>query len=180
MEVGYSLTSACVSAAFRLAVTIQYASAEDAIYHIGPVCFWAYAEMTCGFIVVCLPCVPKIVMESGLWRRLRKGLGLKVTGVTGGATGGSGASGATPKNRTLSGTWKSKNTCSANDSYLEIDDTELKTFGYESTEHLRESTVPAGQLDKGIVRTTEVLVTDANGREGVFDRPTQWRYRGTN
>lgn len=45
--------SACVSAAFRLATTVAYGEAADAIYALGPLVFWATAEMTCGFFVCC-------------------------------------------------------------------------------------------------------------------------------
>ena len=55
-----------MAAAFRLAVTVQYAGAIDPVFHVGPVCLWAYAEMTCGFIVICVPCVPKILHDSGV------------------------------------------------------------------------------------------------------------------
>ena len=75
-----------MSAAFRLAVTVQYSAATDSVYHVGPVCFWAFAEMTCGFVVVCIPCVPKILMESGIWRKIKSGLGMSVTAGTSGAT----------------------------------------------------------------------------------------------
>ncbi|RYP77654.1 hypothetical protein DL771_001022 [Monosporascus sp. 5C6A] len=138
--------SACVSAAFRLAVTVQYAEAEDAIYSIGPVCFWASADMTCVFIVVCAIGVPKTLFESGVWRKVKKGRGLSVTGGTS----------VTPKNRAGSRATRSKNMRSVKNSYLEIDDTELKTLHSESTEHLRE---PPAKLDEGIVRTTKVTVT---------------------
>lgn len=45
--------SACISAAFRLATTVAYGEAADAIYALGPLVFWATAEMTCGFFVCC-------------------------------------------------------------------------------------------------------------------------------
>lgn len=153
--------SACVSAAFRLAVTVQYAEAADAIYQIGPVCFWAYAEMTCGFIVICVPCVPKILMESGVWRKMKKGLGMSVT------TG-------TNQNQTGPSALRSKNMRSVNKSYLEIDDTELKDIKTESTEHLRDQYVTGHE--KGIVRTTQVTVTqNSDDAETMYDHRTQWR-----
>ncbi|KAM0426271.1 hypothetical protein ACHAPT_008311 [Fusarium lateritium] len=154
---------ACVSAAFRLAGTVQYAEAADAIYNIGPVCFWAYAEMTCGFVVVCVPCVPKILMESGVWRKMKKGVGLSVTGVT-------------SKNQTSATTGGSQNIRSVHNSYTEIDETELKDFRSESTEHLR---YPPAKVGKGIKRTTQVTVTQnsdiANGTETRYGHQTQWR-----
>jgi hypothetical protein len=159
---------ACVSAAFRLAVTVQYAEAVDSIYNIGPVCFWAYAEMTCGFIVVCVPCVPKILLESGVWRKVKKGLGMSVTE---GAPSNS-------KNPTGGSTLRSKNMRSVNNSYLEIDDdTELKNLSSESTEHLRDPY--STRREKGIVRTTQVTVTQnaelSTSNETVYETRKQWR-----
>lgn len=154
--------SACVSAAFRLAGTVQYAEAVDSIYNIGPVCFWAYAEMTCGFIVVCVPCVPKILMESGVWRKMKMGFGLSVT--------------ATSKSQTGATTGRSQNVRSVNNSYTEIDETELKDFRSESTEHLRHA--PA-KVEQGIKRTTQVTVTQssdiANVNETRYGHQRQWR-----
>lgn len=50
---------ACVSAAFRLATTVAYGEAADAIYALGPLVFWATAEMTCGFFVCCSKYFPE-------------------------------------------------------------------------------------------------------------------------
>ncbi|KAL4983731.1 hypothetical protein BDW68DRAFT_168277 [Aspergillus falconensis] len=63
---------ACVSAAFRVAVTVAHGRSADAVYTLGPLAFWAEAEMTCGFFVICLPCVPKIIKESGVAERIKK------------------------------------------------------------------------------------------------------------
>lgn len=122
--------------------------------------------MTCGFIVVCVPCVPKILLESGVWRKVKQRLGMSVT-----------AAPSKPKNTTAGSTVRSKNMRSVNNSYLEIDDdTELKNLGSESTEHLRDPYSPG--LEKGIVRTTQVTVTQnpdlSNSNETVYDR-RQWR-----
>lgn len=168
------LYRACVAAGFRLAVTVEYAEALDTIYNVGPVCFWAFAEMTCGFIVICIPCVPKILMESGAWRKLKKGLGMSVT---------TGPTGMTPKMHTGSSSavrskaMRSANMRSANDSYLEIDDTELKNLGQsESAEHLR-SPYSANPGD-GIVRTTQVMVShdsDMSNDERMRYQQANWR-----
>lgn len=158
-------TRACVSATFRLAVTVQYAEALDAIYHIGPVCFWAYAEMTCGFVVVCVPCVPKILTETGVWRKMKKGLGMSVTT-------------AKQSQTDASNTPRSKNMRSANKSYLEIeDDIELDGLKTESTEHLRQPYVTSS--DKDIVCTTQVTVTQdlnrSDSTETGYDHQKRWR-----
>jgi hypothetical protein len=63
---------ACVSAAFRVAVTVAHGRSADAVYTLGPLAFWAEAEMTCGFFVICLPCVPKIIKDSGVAGQVKK------------------------------------------------------------------------------------------------------------
>ncbi|KAL2865304.1 uncharacterized protein BJX67DRAFT_383045 [Aspergillus lucknowensis] len=63
---------ACVSAAFRCAVTVAHGRSADSVYTLGPLAFWAMAEMTCGFFIICLPCIPKIIQETGLVRQLKK------------------------------------------------------------------------------------------------------------
>lgn len=125
--------------------------------------------MTCGFIVVCIPCVPKILLESGVWRKMKKNVGMSVTGPTGmnskmqtGATSG----------------MRSNNMRSANDSYLEIDDTEMKNLNKsESAEHLR-SPYGATSPGDGIVRTTQVMIShdsDMSNDERMHYQRPQWR-----
>ncbi|KAI5247030.1 hypothetical protein E4T42_06126 [Aureobasidium subglaciale] len=36
------------------------------MYFIGPLLFWACAEMTCGFFILSVPCMPSVVKHSGL------------------------------------------------------------------------------------------------------------------
>ncbi|KAJ5947308.1 hypothetical protein N7466_000323 [Penicillium verhagenii] len=67
--------SASIAACFRLARTVAFARTSDRMYLLGPLLFWACAEMTCGFCIFCLPCLSKLVMESGLPRRVKSGLG---------------------------------------------------------------------------------------------------------
>lgn len=126
--------------------------------------------MSCGFVVVCIPCVPKILLESGVLRKLKKGVGMSVTT---GATGG-----VTSKQTISSSGMRSKTMRSADDSYLEIHDTEMKNLGAsESAEHLRSPY--ADHPGVGIVRTTQVIVThdsDMSNDEGMRDsRMNRWR-----
>ncbi|BAE63730.1 unnamed protein product [Aspergillus oryzae RIB40] len=37
------------------------------------------AEMTCGFFIFCLPCIPKIITETGAIRKIKRVLGMKTT-----------------------------------------------------------------------------------------------------
>lgn len=51
-------TVAC--ACGRLAVTIPYYYSEDTMYTISPVSLWAFVEMTCTFLVFCVPAGPQV------------------------------------------------------------------------------------------------------------------------
>jgi hypothetical protein len=46
------------------------------MYFIGPLLFWACAEMTCGFFIFSVPCIPKILNQLRLSPKIRKILGL--------------------------------------------------------------------------------------------------------
>ncbi|KAL5338238.1 hypothetical protein BJX70DRAFT_215430 [Aspergillus crustosus] len=63
---------ACISAAFRCSVTVTHGRSPDAVYTLGPLAFWAMAEMTCGFFIICLPCIPKIIKETGIVGHIKK------------------------------------------------------------------------------------------------------------
>ena len=139
-------------------------------YQVGPVALWAYAEMTCGFIVVCIPCVPRILLESGAWRRLKKNVGLNVT---------TGLTGANTTKRSANSAMRPKNMRSQGDSYLELDDHEMKTLGSESTEHLRDNKYQ--QHGNDIVRTTQVTITQGSeaprnvkGVQSHYGHNAQW------
>lgn len=45
------------------------------MYLIGPLLFWACAEMTCGFFIFSVPCLSKLIIESGLPSRVKHSLG---------------------------------------------------------------------------------------------------------
>lgn len=64
-----------VAACFRLAHTVQFARETDSMYLIGPLLFWACAEMTCGFFILSMPCLSKLIIESGLPRRIKVAFG---------------------------------------------------------------------------------------------------------
>lgn len=76
------LNRACIAASVRLATTVTFAHESDQMYYIGPLLFWACAEMTCGFFILSVPCLPKLVSESGLPRGFKKLLGLTLKGST--------------------------------------------------------------------------------------------------
>ncbi|EYE93879.1 uncharacterized protein EURHEDRAFT_459029 [Aspergillus ruber CBS 135680] len=70
---------ASIAACIRLAHTVAFASQPDSIYLIGPLLFWADAEMTCGFFIFSVPCLSKLIMESGIWQRVLSALGFSNT-----------------------------------------------------------------------------------------------------
>ncbi|KAI5211442.1 hypothetical protein E4T38_01396 [Aureobasidium subglaciale] len=57
---------ACIAASIRLSTTITFSHEADRMYFIGPLLFWACAEMTCGFFILSVPCMPSMVKHSGL------------------------------------------------------------------------------------------------------------------
>ena len=36
---------------------------------------WATGEMSCGFFVACMPCLPRVLRESLIWCKIRSALG---------------------------------------------------------------------------------------------------------
>ncbi|KAK7543209.1 hypothetical protein IWX49DRAFT_600651 [Phyllosticta citricarpa] len=55
---------ACIAACFRLVHTVTFSRTLDTMYYIGPLLFWACAEMTCGFLILSVPCLPKIIRHQ--------------------------------------------------------------------------------------------------------------------
>lgn len=64
--------SAVACSIMRLVATIQFGKSEDKMYTIGPVILWATGEMVCGFFVVCVPTLPKVLTESPLAGTLKR------------------------------------------------------------------------------------------------------------
>ncbi|KAI0133844.1 hypothetical protein BJ170DRAFT_176810 [Xylariales sp. AK1849] len=149
---------ACVAAAFRLQVTIAYGHATDATYNVGDLIFWAMAEMTCGFFVICVPCIPKILHDTGIIRGIKRRLGMttRATNPTRGYYGSTKTSGTGRKLPTTT-----------TKEYYQLDEDSVPMGDIkssESTEHLRQEkcAVPGR-----IIRTTRITVdesTDVNHR----------------
>ncbi|KAJ5371216.1 uncharacterized protein N7496_007308 [Penicillium cataractarum] len=66
---------ASVAACLRLARTVDFARDTDSMYLLSPLLFWACGEMTCGFFIFSVPCLSKIIVESGLPRKVKSSLG---------------------------------------------------------------------------------------------------------
>lgn len=142
---------ACVSAAFRLAVTVKYGKAADALYALAPLVFWATAEMTCGFFIVCVPCIPKILKETGVIRNIKRAFGMSTAPTNPNTADRYGKSGT--KGSQLSSTGPK--------SYYKLDEdgVPLGTLkGSESTEYLRDN----ANNGQGITRTTQIKITQDN------------------
>ncbi|KAI1105775.1 hypothetical protein F4804DRAFT_331024 [Jackrogersella minutella] len=155
---------ACISAAFRLGVTVTYATETDTTFTFGPVIFWAFAEMTCGFIIACLPSTPKILKDHGVLHKMKRAM-RSVVGM---------------KNSTLKSTNKvtASSTTNPSNTYRKIDEygvpmKDLKSS--ESTEQLRDD---SAKYDHGIVRTTHVTIKQeyvGDVGNGGIDHNAPWR-----
>lgn len=59
---------ACVTALLRLISTEQYSKSLDFTYNFSPLTLYTVAELTCGFLVMCMPTMPKVfsILKSKL------------------------------------------------------------------------------------------------------------------
>ncbi|KAI6080682.1 hypothetical protein F4821DRAFT_250997 [Hypoxylon rubiginosum] len=57
---------ACISAACRLDASIKYTRSTDSLYDGAVLSLWAISEMTCGFLVLCIPTFPRAFSGPGL------------------------------------------------------------------------------------------------------------------
>ncbi|CAI6339282.1 unnamed protein product [Periconia digitata] len=49
----------CICGAFRLETTIVALNSDNIIYMVGPIGLWSHGEITAGFLILCVPCIPK-------------------------------------------------------------------------------------------------------------------------
>lgn len=131
--------SAVICACFRLAVTINYSFADDWTYAISPLALWCLAELTCLFVVFCVPGVPKAFQLFKSWSHNR--------------------SSQRSSNKATKGTspWPSANSDSLkpiSSKYHPIEDNGVRL------QHLRSANTPTGPRDEqGILRTLEFTAT---------------------
>jgi hypothetical protein len=160
------------------------------MYFIGPLLFWACAEMTCGFFILCVPCLPKVIKESGLRAYASR--------VFGRSWGSSATAVSTPKQGTLV-TWGGSGAPKGSlprgdDKYVKMEDGEEvpledleqdrgngETESQESlTKRVRDAD---GQMN--VTRTTDVVVSREElspsraGKE-LRKQVTPWADRGQN
>lgn len=133
--------SAVLCACFRLAVTIDYSFAEDWTYAISPLALWCLAELTCLFVVFCVPGVPKAFQLFKSWSHNR--------------------SSQRSSNKATKGTspWPSANSNSIkpiSSKYHPIDDNGMRLQNL----NLRSANTPMDSRDEhGILRTMEFSAT---------------------
>jgi hypothetical protein len=163
--------SACVSAAVRLSVTVTFGYDQDQMYALAPLVFWVDAESTCAFFICCIPCLPKILRERGVIRKIKQVLGMKVT--TRGTGYGSDAKTAKYGLSSKYGTRQS-----VVDSYRKLDEemgVALATMKTESTEQLRHPEHVEGK----IMRTTQVIVQHSPDSASHSDSDSRPEHRGS-
>jgi hypothetical protein len=61
---------ACVAAACRLNASLNYSQAGDDLYKAADLFMWSTTEMTCGFLVFCVPSLPRAMTGPGLTSRV--------------------------------------------------------------------------------------------------------------
>lgn len=119
--------------------------------------------MTCGFFIVCLPCIPKILKETGVSKKIARVFGMRVS--TTGATDDQrkfksyGTGNSSANHSRLAGS-------TAASAYYKLDN--LKAS--ESTEHLQ-----GDAYNPGIMRTTKITVTQ-DGESVDRDRAHRMMY----
>ncbi|TLD24100.1 hypothetical protein PspLS_06955 [Pyricularia sp. CBS 133598] len=163
---------AVISAINRVAVTVTYAGASDVTYTLGPVIFWAYAEMTCGFVISCLPAAPKLVREHRVFHRIKAKLGMKLTTARSGASG-SNISRGTTLNNTQQGTTPGSSAGGSN-AWRKLDDESHQLDNMtksDSTEYLQREAKSEVASDN-VLRTTTVTVKKEVAVEEDLERGT--------
>ncbi|KAI0470580.1 hypothetical protein GGR56DRAFT_134946 [Xylariaceae sp. FL0804] len=147
---------ACVSAAMRLSVTVTFGTTDDQLYNLGPLVFWVDAESTCAFFIACVPCLPKILRETGALRRIKKAFGMKVSN-PGSSYGVDNKAAKYGYGTKYSAGVTALSSRGAPDSYRKLDEESgmgLDDMRADSTERLRK---PASSSGK-IMRTTQVTI----------------------
>jgi hypothetical protein len=137
-----------------LGTTVTFAHESDTMYFIAPLLFWACAEMTCGFFILCVPCLPSIIKETGLPRKIKNILGISVGSSSGKPSNHDivtfGGTGAPSSNK------KSKGGKSLNDTYFQIDEEDggLPMSDLQATESQERLHMQRANSGVQITRTT--------------------------
>jgi hypothetical protein len=139
------------------------------MYLIGPLLFWACGEMTCGFFIFSMPCLSKMVMESGLPRKVISALGISGARSSSPSYENSNPISPHPKH------WK-KNDTETTWSKLDDYDIPLENPGAaESQEHLNSSRSQDRTNSIQVIRTTDVTVSrEHHSGSGIPSPITPW------
>ena len=183
-----------ISACFRLQKTVGFSRTSDTMYLIGPLLFWADGEMTCAFFIFSVTCLPKLLSNSTISRRVKAMLGLSGgASKDGSATMGNSNSyalsrtggGRSGASRTITGGLADaavNGTAKSPYYTLEAGDEEVSS---ESQENLRREyenaaneSYAGGKLDRHVVvtRTTNVAVSSVTrSSNSSQEQPERWK-----
>lgn len=137
------------------------------MFALGPLIIWVAVEGTCAFFIISMPCLPKILKDHGVSRKIKLALGMKVS--TTDNTYGS------QQKTTKYGLGSKYGT--ATDRYQQLDEESgvpLEQLKSESTEQLRGPEKHDGQ----IMRTTHVTV-QVSGDEDAHTAPNGQQHPGS-
>ncbi|KAI1502976.1 hypothetical protein F5X99DRAFT_417552 [Biscogniauxia marginata] len=134
-----------------LSSTVEYSRSPDWTYTMSKMSLWSLAELTCGFMVFCVPAIPKIFIDSKFLSRVVNSLRSQVRSFAGGSKGKG------------SSEWTNSNAKSANSNtpYHRMGDddvllNDMNTMNTINTEEPTDAVKPKiPELHDRIVRTTE-------------------------
>ena len=69
-----SCPSACISSIYRTYYTWKIAKSPDISYNVVPMGLWTFAELATGFIISCLPVIPKFFQH--MWPKVSRALSI--------------------------------------------------------------------------------------------------------
>ncbi|KAJ4245488.1 hypothetical protein NW762_013997 [Fusarium torreyae] len=163
---------ACVAACFRLAHTVTFSKEADTMWYIGPLLFWACGEMTCGFFILSVTTLPRIVAESGLSSKLKKVLGISLKS--------SGPSNLNVDNEQSPRPLRLSRSGKSSDNYYRLDEDGIPMTildKSESQEKLNDKTAYSNAHKNAVhvTRETQITVTSTpNTNANVDQRLTPW------
>lgn len=151
---------ACLTALLRLVSTLQYSRSSDFTYGFSPLTLYTGSELTCGFLVICMPSMPRVFsvlkhkMES--WTSARSS-----------------------KIRSLSSSLQHKERSKPRSPSVHADERNLfpldDIHATRDTEAYSRENVP--DLERGIWQTTQfetVETYDPNATKSEYRRQEQW------
>ncbi|KAI0110923.1 hypothetical protein GGR51DRAFT_510532 [Nemania sp. FL0031] len=165
--------SGVVSAIARLAASVEYVRTRDAIYKASEVSLWAIAEMTCAFLVFCVPSIPRAFAGKGVLTRIAASM--RSWGLMSRSLLGTEASERYESQRGPS-------VSSASDSYRKIDDhgVEMKRMPPARSMRVQGGPPVSGRKIEGLVFTKqftaeeEYINSDDSAAQTTFKKHHPW------